>query len=493
MHSKNLLFLFFTHSFLWAIFINNLFEYKFSFQLLIIFWVVFLLFLIIKKKYLYYIFFILLWWIIWIFISQIHINQVNTKNDYLDNFNTEKYSYNLEIKDIKKKEQYKNQYSAKIHSINDVNLTHDIFILINLSNTYELSIWEKIQTESKLYILKNSSDFQYKNFMNSKNIYASINIYNFDKIWKVSENIIYRSARKIREKFLEVIYNLYPKNEAIFLWWILLWARESLSNEIKEDFNNSGLTHFIAVSWFNITILIIFVWYLVKYFPKTLQVIIISSFIIFFVLIVWDTAPVIRAAIMWLLWYIILISWRKWHWYSLLVFTAWVMVLFSPYSINYDVSLHLSFLAVLWIIFTQDFYKKVFNWVTETLAIKEALVLTFSALTFTLPLMLFNFWQVSILSPFANISVTWTIPIAMLLGFISIIVYFVSPILWEIVWFFTWLLLKFDMVMVDFFWNLEFSVLKYDFGIYKNEFLILYFIISVFMLLFFNTNKKEEK
>ncbi len=177
----------------------------------------------------------------------------------------------------------------------------------------------------------------------------------------------------------------------------------------------------------------------------------------------------------------------------LLIFTAWVMILFSPYSINYDVSLHLSFLAVLWIIFTQDFYKTMFKWVTEILAIKEALVLTFAALTFTLPLMLFNFWQVSILSPFANISVTWTIPIAMLLGFISIIVYFFSPVLWEIIWFFTWILLKFDMVMVDFFWNLGFSVFKYDFGIYKNEFLILYFITSVFMLLFFNANKKEEK
>ncbi|MGB2111106.1 MAG: ComEC/Rec2 family competence protein [Patescibacteria group bacterium] len=39
---------------------------------------------------------------------------------------------------------------------------------------------------------------------------------------------------------------------------MLLGARESLSDEIKQDFNNSGLTHFIAVSGFNITILIIF-------------------------------------------------------------------------------------------------------------------------------------------------------------------------------------------------------------------------------------------
>lgn len=490
MYSKNLLFLFFTHAFLWAIFINNLFEYQFSFKLLIILWVVFLLYFLLKKNYLYYIFILLLWWVIWIYISQIHLNNINNKNIYLEKYNWIKNEYILEIKEVTKKETYNTQYSWKIHSINNIKLNYDTVILINISSTYTLNIWDKILTQSKLYIFKNANDFQYKNFMNSKNIYASLNIYNFEKIWNNPENKISQLAKNIRESFLEIIYKIYPQNEAIFLWWILLWARESLSDEIKEDFNNSWLTHFIAVSWFNITILIIFVWFLVKYFPKILQTIIISCFIVFFVLIVWDTAPVVRAAIMWLLWYIILISWRKWHWYTLLILTAWIMVLFSPYSLNYDISLHLSFLAVLWIIFTQDFYKNLFKYVTETLAIKEALVLTFSALTFTLPLMLFNFWQVSILSPFANISVTWTIPIAMLLGFISIIVYFVSPIFWEIIWFFTWLLLKFDMVMVDFFGNLEFSVFKYDFWIYKNEFLILYFIISVFILLI--TRKKEE-
>ena len=493
MYSKNLLFLFFTHSFLWAIFINNLFEYAFTKKLLIILWLVFFIYIIFKKKYLYYCAIIILWWIIWIFISQNLLFQLNEKNNYTQSLHSVKNDYKLEINQLTKKELGENQYSAKILDINNEKTLYDLDIIINVPSIYKIDIWDRISSNWKLYIFKNTSDFQYKEFMNSKNIFASMNIYNLENIWHNPQNQIKISAKNIRESFLEIIYNIYPKNEAIFLWGILLWARESLSDEIKEDFNNSWLTHFIAVSWFNITILIIFVWFLVKYFPRILQIIIIWSFIIFFVLIVWDTAPVIRAAIMWLLWYIILLSWRKWHWYTLLVFTAWIMVLFSPYSLNYDVSLHLSFLAVLWIIFTQDFYKKMFSWVTETLAIKEALVLTFAALTFTLPLMLFNFWQVSILSPIANISVTWTIPIAMLLGFISIIVYFVSPIFWEIIWYFTWLLLKFDMLVVDFFWNLEFSVFKYDFWIYKTEFLVLYFILSVFMLLYFNAKKKEEK
>jgi hypothetical protein len=42
--------------------------------------------------------------------------------------------------------------------------------------------------------------------------------------------------------------------------------------------------------------------------------------------------------------------------------------------------------------------------------------------------MIFSFGQVSILAPFANIAVTWTIPLAMLFGFISVIVHFVYPL-----------------------------------------------------------------
>jgi hypothetical protein len=105
--------------------------------------------------------------------------------------------------------------------------------------------------------------------------------------------------------------------------------------------------------------------------------------------------------------------------------------------------------------------------------------------------MLFNFWQVSILAPIANISVTWTIPIAMLLWFISLIVYIVSPILWEIFWYLAWVLLKYDMNMVHFFWNRDFAVFEYDFWEYRSYFLTLYFIVSIFFLLYFSGNKKE--
>jgi len=66
----------------------------------------------------------------------------------------------------------------------------------------------------------------------------------------------------------------------------LLGARESLPQELKDDFNASGLTHFIAVSGFNITILIVFLSYILKLFPVMLRTVAITVFIILFTLLV---------------------------------------------------------------------------------------------------------------------------------------------------------------------------------------------------------------
>jgi hypothetical protein len=78
----------------------------------------------------------------------------------------------------------------------------------------------------------------------------------------------------------------------------------------------------------------------------------------------------------------------------------------------------------------------------------------------------------------------------MLLGFLSIIVYFVYPIFWLIVWYFTWIFLKWDILVVHFFWKLDWAILEIDLWIYKNHAQILYFAILIFLILWFR--KKEE-
>lgn len=493
MIQKNLLFIFSCIFFLIWIFINNITNnIKISLIVLLFLVILFLLYYVITKKYKNILIISIIWFLLWISISNYNLNKINlSQNKMINYYDWKNYNMIFVIDKINKIDDFQKQYIARLIEINWDNINNKIYALLNIDKNYDIWKWYKIKTKTKLFEIKDFNWFEYKNYMLSKHIYFTSNIYVFEIIQKLEINKIEKYLINLRNKFLDNIYSIYTKEEAIFLWWILLWARDSLPNDLKQNFNNSWLTHFIAVSWFNITIIIVFLSLLIKYFPIYFKVIFITIWIILFTILVWDTAPVIRASIMWLIWYYVFISWRKWSLISIILFTASIMVFLSPLSLNYDVSFHLSFLAVLWIAYTNKFFEKIFYFLPNILEIKSAFTLTLSAMSFTLPIMIFNFWQVSILSPLSNIAVSWTIPITMLLWFISIIIYFVFPLIWIIIWYFTWIFLKWDIMVVHFFWNLEWSIIKIDPWIYKNILQLTYFLILIFIIIWFR--KKEDK
>lgn len=493
MISKSILFIYSSIFFLIWVFINNLTQDTLkSITVLLTLVVLFLCYYIITRKFKKILIISIIWFILWISISSYNIYKIDSVENKLNPyFDWKNHELTFIIDDVNKIDEFKIEYISKLIKIWNTSINNDIKAILVLDKNYNFPKWQIIKTETKLFKFEDFNGFSYKNYMLSKDIYFKSNIYSFEKVWTKNINEIEKNIIKLRKVFLDTINAIYPKEEAIFLWWILLWARESLPKELKQDFNNSWLTHFIAVSGFNITILIVFLTYIIRYFPVLIRIIIITSWIAFFTVLVGDTAPVIRASIMGLIWYYILVSGRKWNILSIILMTLAIMTFISPYSLNYDVSLHLSFLAIVWIIYTQKYFEKVFHFLPDFLEIKTAFTLTIAAMVTTLPIMIFNFGQLSILSPLANVAVTWTIPFAMIFGFLSIIVYIVYPIAWIIVWYITWIFLKWDIIVVHFFWKLDFYIIKFDFWIYKNYIVLLYFMIIVFLIIWFR--KKEEQ
>lgn len=490
MISKNKLFIFFSISFLIWIFLNNIFNIIISLLILLTIVIFFFIYYLFYKKLKLFLIIMCYWFIFWVFISYYNLSIINNNELLLKSyFNSKKHNLDIEIIDVYKINDYNNDYLAKLNNIDWKKINKKIRLIFSVPSNFTLKKWFILNINEKIYEQKNSNDFQYKNYLLTKNIYFKVYSSKYSIIQKKELNFITKNILLLKENIIFVINKLYPKNEALFLWWILIWERKNLPEELKNNFNNSWLTHLIAVSWFNITILIIFLWYIFKFLPVFFRTIIITLSIIFFTIIVWDSASVIRASIMWLIWYYILISWRKWENLSIILFTLLIMTCFSPLSLNYDISLHLSFLALLWIIYTQDFFWKIFKKIPDFLEIKQAFILTLSSLVFTLPIIVLNFWQLSILSPFANIAVTWTIPFAMLFWFLSIIVYFVNNIFWYIIWYFAWIFLKWDIIIIQFFWKQNWAILKFDPWIYKIHIELLYFMILVFFIIWFR--KKE--
>lgn len=493
MFSKNTLLNFFITSFIISILVNNyLQDFLLSFFIILFFWLIYFnLFLYKKslKKYLILFIFIFIWSIIWIFVSNLHLEKINKSEHLLEKHYLTKFDYEFKVKDLYKKYEFYNTYIVQIYKISWSIVDKKIYWIVYIPNNLTLLKWEIISTNSQIINIDNvDNSFNYKRFLLSKNIYFKSYLYNF-KIINRDDNFLI-SLSNLRLKILDIINKIYPNDEAIFLSWILIWARENIPKSLSESFNNSWTTHLVAVSWFNITILIIFLWFFLRFLPLLLRTISIISFLIIFCLFVWLEASVVRAWIMWILWYLVMISWRNNNSLTILLLTSFFMILYNPFYINYDVSFQLSFLAVFWILYTKDFFDRVFAFLPNLLSIKESFVLTLSAMVFTLPIMIFNFWQISLLAPISNIAIVWNIPLVMLIGFLSVIWYYFSSIIWIIIWFFAFILLKWDIVVIKFFWGLENFILKTDFWDYALYLELIYFIFLVFIIV--QLNKKRD-
>ena len=432
------------------------------------------------KLYVYFVMWVFCFAVWWVILSHLHMEKQNEIHDLIHKYElSSKQEYMFEIQDVYKIKDYTKEYRVRIILYDNHEEISGIMIL-----PYNLSplLWDQITWKWQIKRIRNFDGNNYRDFMYSKGLYFKIYLSNFEKIWSRKPHAFLDFLQEKRDGMIAVIRDLYPKDEAVFLWGILLWARENIAKETQEHFNNSWLTHFIAVSWFNITILIVFFGFFLRYFPLWLRFVCMSFFVITFVLFVWVSAPVVRAAIMWIVAYGVLLSWRKGDMISILLLSLVWMVIFSPMSLNYDVSLHLSFLAVLWIIYFYDFFKKIFFFLPSLLGIKEAVVMTMSAFVLTLPIMLVNFGQLSLIAPVSNLMVAWTIGPAMLFWFLSLILFPLSYFISLTVAYITWVLLKWDMIMVKTFWTMEQAIVHYDFSYYKSEFLMIYFLCFVFYM-----------
>ncbi len=507
--SKNKLFIFGTIFFLIGIFLHNfLLNIKLSFIIAILLLFYLFNFWIYAKKFSIYLLVIFFSFLFWIIYSNFYNEKILEKQNFVGQFyDNKKHKIIFEIVEVNKKLDFSVNYIGKIKQIDEKKVEKDIWkikILIKIPRNYDIALWEKLEIYEKITEIKSFSDsFDYKNFLKTKDIFIVVRPFNLkflEKENKKNDNIFLekkenfnKNLQKFRKRFIEIVHIIYPEKEAIFLAWILIGAREEIPKDLKDNFNNSGLTHLIAVSGFNITIIVIFLSFLFKFLPVYLRVFLVTSFIIVFTMIVWANPAVIRASIMWVLAYFIISSGRKGDSLAILLFTAFAMTIYNPLVLNFDVSFHLSFLAVLGLLYTQRFWEKVFYFLPSLFAIKESFVLTLSAFSFTIPIVMFNFGQISVLSPIANMLVGWAIPFAMLFGFLAVLLYFISPALWILFWVIDYIFLKYVIVIVTIFWEFKYSIFKVDFWEYARFLEIIYFIFLVFLILFFRKKNKIKK
>lgn len=225
-----------------------------------------------------------------------------------------------------------------------------------------------------------------------------------------------------RSALTEVLQNTLNYNSGSLLAGILWGDSSDLPKSIKSDFQSTGLTHVMAVSGANMTLLAQMLSYLLFFLPIRIRYSIIIVAMIFFCSLVGMSAAVLRAGVMALISAIAVIIGKK-YWaigaFNLVVLLAF---LYKPAIIFYDVGFQLSCAATLGLIFLQPVLLKCFKFIPWK-SIRETIATTLTASIVTLPIVLYYF------STWYPLSILVNILLLPVVGIISTVLYMVTPLL----------------------------------------------------------------
>jgi len=248
----------------------------------------------------------------------------------------------------------------------------------------------------------------------------------FSRERDMAESAAIRPFFLMKERLsLNIKGNLSPSSSALALG-ILFGDRSGFSGRFKEDLERSGTTHIVALSGFNITVVISFIGAVFFFLAPRWRPAAITTGIIIFVAVVGPSASVIRAAIMGALVVFAKNSGRLVDIKGPIAFAALAMVIHDPSAIALDAGFSLSFLALFGIVFISPKIKDLLFKKENPGGIKSAFAECLSAELAVAPALMVFFGSVSWFSFIPNLMIIWSVPFAMAFSFASGLASFVS-------------------------------------------------------------------
>ncbi len=342
-------------------------------------------------------------------------------------------------------------------------------ILIQESAFKKYIYGEEINLKCQLEIPKNmtNSDFDYRSYLARQDIFYLCQKSDIEKTGRNLGNYFYGAVVTIKNSFSAKIYSLIPSPEAGLLEGLIIGGSGNLSKEIQANFSRTGMTHIVAVSGYNITIVAEYLMFLGLFLGLwRRQAFWFALFGVWvFILMTGFPSSAIRAGVMGTLLLYAMKNGRLANAGNAILFATSVMLFWNPLLLRYDVGFQLSFLATIGIVY---FYPICNEYISKKLEkyppifsfIAEIFFMSLSAQLFVLPIILFNFKTLSIISSLSNILVLPILPITMLLGFLAV---FISFIFQPLAILFSWLAylpLHYEILTINYLASLKFSALE---------------------------------
>ncbi len=358
-------------------------------------------------------------------------------------------------------------------------------VIVSASLDENLKYGDLVKINGKLktpenFVSTTSNQFDYVDYLLKDDIQYKVDFADISIESENQGNFVKSFLFKIKNSFTKNLDKSISEPESSLMSGILIGGKNALDKETSNTFRIAGLSHVVALSGYNITIVADSIMKILSGLPRMIGLLGGIFGIIIFVILSGGSSTAIRAAIMSIIVILSKITYRKYNIGRALIIAGLLMLFVNPKILVFDISFQLSFLATIAIVYLSPIANKKLKFITEKFKLRDTLASTLSAQFFVLPLIIYKMGLISFVGLPTNILILPFIPITMLFGFLTGIIGFVSSLLASPFALVSYLLTHYIIFVAKLFSGLPFSsvtILSFPFILM----IVFYVLIGIFI------------
>jgi len=326
-------------------------------------------------------------------------------------------------------------------------------VLLSLASGTRLRYGDLVEVRGKLRLPPSSGEFDYRNYLLRQGVDVVAERPTVQRVTGGQGNDVLAAVYAVRRRLGGSLSDALPEPQAALGRGILLGQRAAIPESVSDDMNAAGVSHLVAISGYNVSLLAGLVVGMLAWLVGRRQAALMALGVIAgYTLLVGAGPPVLRAAIMGSLFLVAGIVGRPASAGTSILIAAAAMTGWQPWAIE-DVSFQLSFASTLAIVYVSVPAARWVEWAAAHLGLAEVpgvrsllvepLAVTAAAMAGTAPLIALSFHRISLVSLAANMVLVPAFPAILLTSAVAAVAGLASGAAGEFFGWFAWLGLSF--------------------------------------------------
>ena len=403
--------------------------------------------------------------------------------------------------------EHKNVYKLKIECINGSTEHENMYVYVETKNKLKYGNQISLKGEYTMPTgQRNYGGFDYREYLKTKKIYGTVEAYTDLKCIKQHNiNFVFYNINNISKKIQSNIKNILSEDTQGLFLGILIGYTDEISDETREQFSDSNLSHILAISGAHVSYIIICFTYLLKKvnINKKWSQIITSFFLIFFMILTNFSVSVVRASVSGIITLLSSVLYRKKDLPTTLCIPILIILIYNPFLIK-SMSLILTYAGTISIILFNDNIlqmlnnsnlskkiKKIKNIEKIISKLNEIISLTLSAQILIIPIIMYSYNTFSTVFLLTSLLSSFAVGPIIMGGLILIFASFINISFAKILSIYIEIPLKFLINICKVFSNFKYS--KIYVTTPKLFYIVVYFFIVVIINYLHSVHKVNEK